>query len=95
MTREVALTGHIMAPSDRLAAIRAALPDHIRATRAEPGCLSFEVIENAAVPGRFDVAQRFNDAAAFRAHQTRATGSDWGRVSAGIPRDYVVTGLDT
>ncbi|MCA0872120.1 antibiotic biosynthesis monooxygenase [Seohaeicola saemankumensis] len=94
MTHLVTLTGHIMVPPDRLDDIRAALPDHIRATRAEPGCLSFDVVESTSIPGRFDVAERFTDAAAFRAHQTRAAGSDWGRISAGIPRDYVVTGLD-
>lgn len=89
----VTLTGQIDVPADRLAAIRAALPDHIRATRAEPGCLSFEVSEDPAAPGRFLVAEEFADPDAFRAHQARAAASDWGRISAGVPRSYTVTGM--
>ena len=89
----VTLSGHIDVPPDRLAQIRAALVDHIRLTRAEPGCISFDVVEEQDFPGRFTVAERFTDSAAFRAHQARAQASDWGRISAGIPRDYRVTGL--
>ncbi|MGC9369819.1 MAG: putative quinol monooxygenase [Paracoccaceae bacterium] len=89
---EVTLTGHIEVPADRLPTVRAALPKHIRLTRAEPGCRSFEVTERADCPGRFDVRERFADAAAFRAHQERAQESDWGRISAGLPRHYRITG---
>lgn len=90
----VILTGYIDVPPDRRDAIRAALPEHIRLTRAEPGCLSFEVIESASTPGRFAVAERFTDAAAFTAHQTRAAASDWARISDGIPRNYEIKGLE-
>lgn len=90
----VTLTGFIDVPPDRRDAIRAALPDHIRLTREEPGCLSFEVIESASTPGRFTVAERFTDAAAFDAHQTRTATSDWARISAGIPRSYDIKGLE-
>ena len=89
----VSLTGHIDVPADRLDQIRTALAEHIRLTRAEPGCLSFEVDEDTSNPGRFTVAEQFTDSAAFRAHQARALASDWGRISDGLPRDYVVTGL--
>ena len=90
----VTLTGHIDVPPARLEAVRAALPEHIRLTRAEPGCLRFEVTELAEPAGRFAVAEEFADAAAFAAHQARAGASDWARVTAGIARDYRVTGLD-
>ena len=89
----VTLVGFITAPADRLADIRAALPDHIRLTRAETGCLRFDVSESSDVPGRFDVSEEFTDAAAFAAHQTRVAASDWGQISAGLPRDYKITGL--
>lgn len=89
----VVLTGHIQVPPERIADIRAALPEHIRLTRAEPGCLSFSVTEHPDIAGRFDVAEEFTDAAAFEAHQTRAGGSDWAKISESIPRDYKVTGL--
>ncbi len=90
----VILTGHIDVPAGRLAAIRSALPEHTRLTRAEPGCLSFEVTESATLRGRFDVSERFSDAASFEAHQARVKASDWGRISAGIPRSYTVSGLE-
>lgn len=89
----VTLKGHIDVPADRLEQIRAGLVEHIRLTRNEPGCLSFDVTEDPAIPGRFNVAEAFTDSDAFRAHQTRAQASDWARISAGIPRDYSVTGL--
>lgn len=89
----VNLKGHIDVPADRLDQIRAGLIDHIRLTRAEPGCISFEVTEDPDSPGRFNVAEEFTDSNAFHAHQTRAQASDWARISDGIPRDYSVTGL--
>jgi quinol monooxygenase YgiN len=89
----VTLTGHIDVPPDRLTNIRSALADHIALTRAEPGCLRFDVSENADVAGRLMVAEEFTDADAFAAHQARAHASDWGRISAGLVRNYVVEGL--
>lgn len=89
----VTLTGHIQVPPERMEAIRAALPDHIHLTRAETGCLRFEVTEDTRTPGRFNVSEEFTDAAAFAAHQARVQTSDWGRISAGIARAYTVSGL--
>ncbi len=89
----VTLTGHITVPPERLDAIRIALQEHIRLTRAEPGCISFNVTENPDHPGRFDVAEDFTDPVAFEAHQARVKASNWGRISAGFPRDYTITGM--
>jgi quinol monooxygenase YgiN len=89
----VILTGHIDVPPERLTDIRAALVDHIALTRAEPGCLRFDVTENAEMAGRLMVSEEFVDAEAFAAHQARAKASDWGGSSAGLVRDYVVEGL--
>ena len=86
---EIRLTGTMTCPPERTDAIRAALPEHIRLTRAEPGCLAFEVSETA--PGVFSVAERFTDRSAFEAHQRRTQASDWARVTADCPRDYEVT----
>ncbi|APZ54755.1 putative quinol monooxygenase [Salipiger abyssi] len=86
---EIRLTGTMTCPPERAEAVRAALPEHIRLTRAEPGCLHFDVTETA--PGRFEVFERFADRAAFDAHQARAGASDWARVTAGCPRDYEIT----
>ncbi len=85
------LKGHIDVPTDRMQAVKAALPDHIAKTRAEAGCLSFEVVESRDVPGRFEVSEVFTDRAAFDAHQARTRKSDWFKTTEGIPRHYRVT----
>lgn len=90
---QIRLAGHIEVPEARRAAIRAALVDHIRLTRAEPGCLSFDVTEDPASPGRFAVAELFASRAAFEAHQARVAASVWGRITAGIARRYAVEEL--
>ena len=83
------LTGTMTCPADRLAEVRAALPRHIALTRAELGCLSFEVSEEPS--GHFRVDETFADRAAFEAHNARGAASDWARVTDGLPRDYSVT----
>ena len=93
MTGPVRLTGFLrcrtLEEADRIAPH---LAEHIRLTRAEPGCLSFEVVRSAADPTCFAVSETYVDAAALEAHRARAAGTVWARVTAGIPRDYVVTG---
>ncbi|MCR9148812.1 MAG: antibiotic biosynthesis monooxygenase [Rhodobacteraceae bacterium] len=70
------------------------LDDHVRLTRAEPGCLQFEVLRSAADPACFAVSETYVDAEALEAHRVRAAGTIWARVTAGIPRDYTVTEID-
>jgi quinol monooxygenase YgiN len=90
----IKLTGYIDIPADRLDAVTDALPAHIALTRAEPGCLSFEVTPDSDHPGRFSVAELFTDRAAFEAHQARAGASPWAEVTAGIPRHYQIEEVD-
>lgn len=89
---QVVLTGFLICRSldeaDRVAAL---LPDHIRRTRAEPGCLTFEVLRSMADPVRFAVREIFDGRADFEAHLARVVQSDWGRATRGIPRDYMLT----
>jgi quinol monooxygenase YgiN len=84
----VLLDGTIDVPAERLAAVSAALPEHVRLTREEAGCLHFSVTGNADTPGRFDVSEVFIDQAAFDAHQARAGASDWAEVTRAIARNY-------
>lgn len=86
----VTLTGHIDVPPERLEAVAAALPEHIRLTTAEPGCVRFEVRADPATQGRFLVTEEFTDRAAFEAHQTRTATSPWAEITRGLPRDYSV-----
>lgn len=89
----VTLNGTLRCANDEEAArVRAALDDHIRLTRAEPGCISFEVTATED-PLVWAVAEEFTDPAAFEAHQARAGASQWAQQTKGIARDYKVTGM--
>lgn len=88
---KVYLTGVLEVPVERLQQVRMALPQHIALTRAEAGCISFDVVENAEGSGRFNVSEVFENQAAFDAHQIRTKTSDWFKVTQGIPRDYTIT----
>jgi quinol monooxygenase YgiN len=89
----VTLTGQIFVQSDRLDAIRAALPEHIRLTRAEPGCLSFSVMQHPGEPGRFDVTEEFTTPDAFRAHRERVGASGRSKINAGLERINTISGM--
>lgn len=69
--------------------VRARLPEHIRLTHLEPGCLSFQVTQTAD-PFVWTVEEAFTDRAAFDAHQARTRASDWGHATTGIPREYEI-----
>lgn len=90
----VTLTGTIDVPADQLDIIRPALAEHVRLTREEPGNVRFDITENLQVPGRFEVDEEFLNSDAFRAHQTRGQNSAWGEITAGMPRNFQVNGLD-
>lgn len=89
----VALEGSLICADGREAAlVERLLPAHTELTRAETGCLSFAV-EQTEDPLVWRVAELFADQPAFEAHQVRVATSEWGRETAGIRRDYVVTTL--
>ncbi len=88
---EVRLTGVLHVPAGRLAAVMAALPAHVAASRAEPGCLAFTVTPDPADATRLRVAELFASKAAFEAHQRRAAASPWGRITRGLQRNYEIT----
>ncbi|WP_333834113.1 putative quinol monooxygenase [Rubrimonas sp.] len=78
------------AQADRIAEF---LVEHVRLTRAESACLSFEVTRDPADALVFVVSETFVDAAGFAAHKARMVGTVWAEISEGATRDYVVTGL--
>lgn len=90
----VVLSGFIKVPPDDLAAVTAALPRHIELTRAEPGCMKFEVTTHPIDSTRFDVHETFVDPAAFRHHQQRVIHSAWGECTQNVERNYEITGLN-
>ena len=82
------LTGFIEIPLTERPVILPLLAEHVRLTRAEPGCLAFDVTESRERPGWFAVSEHFRDAAAFEAHQARAAASPWGEATRHLRRDF-------
>lgn len=87
---QVRLTGTLVcADAEEAAVVSRHLAQHVRLTRAEPGCRSFEVSATAD-PLVWQVAELFYDEASFAAHQRRVADSEWGRATAGIERRYTI-----
>lgn len=89
----VFLTGTLVcSDQEQVAVVNRYLPLHIKLTRAEPGCLFFDV-NPTEDPLIWRVDERFQDGDSFRAHQQRVAGSEWGKATANIDRDYEIEGL--
>lgn len=87
----ITLTGTLEAGQEA-EIVRRALPDHIRLSRAEPGCLTFDVTEDPQIPGLFHVSESFADQAAFDAHQTRTRASPWWHKTQHMKRRFSTAG---
>ncbi|MDY0828466.1 antibiotic biosynthesis monooxygenase [Microbacterium sp. BG28] len=89
----IQLTGILICANDEQAAIVATqLRRHIELTRAEAGCIRFDVTPTND-PLVWDVAELFATAEAFRVHQERVAASEWGAATAGIERKYTIVEL--
>ena len=75
--------------AEEAAAVRAHRPAHEALTRAEPGCLSFEIADTED-PLVFEVMETFRDRAAFDAHQARTKASPWFAATGHIRRSYQI-----
>ncbi|TQS72835.1 antibiotic biosynthesis monooxygenase [Rhodobacteraceae bacterium] len=86
----VHLFGQLKCTSEaQCAAVRVHLPTHISLSRAEPGCLNFEVIPGDD-PMIWLVRESFLDRPSFEAHQARMKGSAWAEATVDIEREYQV-----
>lgn len=84
----VALTGRLVcADAGQMMTALSLLPDHIALSRAEPGCLRFDLWQDED-PLVWHLSELFIDADAFAAHGARTADSEWGRESAAIGRDF-------
>lgn len=93
-TEYVHLTGCLICRSrEDVETVQRHLPAHIRLTKAEPGCVSFEVSQSDD-PLVWNVEECFVDKAAFEFHQHRTRASTWWTATADIPRQYEVSGLE-
>jgi quinol monooxygenase YgiN len=87
----ITVTGTLTCSTAEDAAIvRAFLPAHIRLSRAEPGCLSFDV-DPSDDPLVWRLDETFADRAAFDAHQDRTRSSEWFARTGHIRRDFHLT----
>lgn len=87
---KVILRGHIQVPPGDLEAVEAELGIHIQLTRAEAGCLVFEIVQDIEDRCRFTVYEEFSDRAFFDHHQSRTQRSKWGEVAANVERHYEI-----
>ena len=88
----VRLTGQLVCETlEQASVVEENLLMHTQLTRAEPGCVSFEVsrTHDELV---WQVDELFQDAESFAAHQRRVADSEWGRATAGIERRYEIEG---
>tara|TARA_R110002124_G_scaffold52394_3_gene150858 strand:+ start:1261 stop:1542 length:282 start_codon:yes stop_codon:yes gene_type:complete len=88
---KVKLIGYLDIPHERRNSIFVALSEHITLTRAEDGCITFEVTESDTIVGRLNVNELFTDQAAFDFHQSRTKNSAWAKTTDGIPRHYTIS----
>lgn len=65
---ELNVVATIPAKPEAVDAIRAALQTLVTATRAEEGCLAYDLFESGAAPGTFVTVERWTDQAALDAH---------------------------
>jgi len=89
----VTLEGFIVVPYQDLALVEKELPNHIRLTRQEPGCIKFEISKDSQMMNRFHVYEEFKDQKSFELHQHRVQRSRWGHVSVNVVRHYQVNGF--
>ncbi|MCX7888253.1 MAG: antibiotic biosynthesis monooxygenase [Rhodobacteraceae bacterium] len=90
--RIVTLTGFLVARSlDEADRISVLVPDYVRETLAEPGCLTCEVWRSRADPVRFALREVYAGQGAFEAHRSRIEGRPWGKATANVPSDLRIT----
>lgn len=84
----VSLTRHLFcADATQLMTALTLLPDHVRLSREEPGCLRFDLWQDGDDPSIWHLIELFRDAEALEAQRARTQDSAWGRDGAAIGRD--------
>lgn len=86
----VRLQGYIRFSATDWQEVLRVLPLHVQLTRAEAGCLKFEVTPDADEQYRLNVSEVFINQAAFEAHQRRTQSSHWAKVTINAQRCYQI-----
>lgn len=84
----IIVSGYISIPLAEVDAVTEALEKHKKLTRAEPGCLIFNVRPDPEDRSRFKVYEKFVSKQAFEAHQARVKSSEWAKISENVGRHY-------
>lgn len=86
----IRLRGHLICvTAEEAAAVQAHVAEHTRLSRAEQGCLSFEVTPTDD-PLMWEVMETFRTQDDFNAHQARTRASEWFTATRNILRDFRV-----
>jgi len=85
----ILVTGAVLARPETLEEVLHLSLEHVRRSRAEPGCLSHDVYADCENPLRLCFTERWSDAAALRAHfavpESGAFVQALGRLAAAPP----------
>jgi quinol monooxygenase YgiN len=81
------LIAKTLAEADRASEL---LAEHIRLSRAEPGCLTFDVVRSQSDPTRFALFEVFRDRPAFDAHRARTQASAWWEGTRTLERQFTI-----
>ena len=87
---KIILSGYIIVPENDLEMVRKKLPEHIKNTQQEQGCLAFKIEEDPENPCKYLVYEEFRNKAAFEFHQARAQDSAWGQASSNVKRHFKI-----
>lgn len=68
MSRTLRVVAHIPARQDTIEAVRSVLLGLIEPTRAEDGCIVYELLQNDADPTDFTFVEEWTDRASLEAH---------------------------
>ena len=89
-TNTIRLSGKLICASQQdIETVKQYLPEHIRLTKAELGCLAFDVTQTSD-PMVWLVEECFINQPAFEQHQQRTRSSDWWQATAKIKREYEI-----
>ncbi len=78
---------------EQAAMVRRLLPEHVALSRAEPGCLTFDIVPTDS-PLVWQLDETFANRQAFEAHQTRTRASAWFAATAELARGFTLAEVD-
>jgi quinol monooxygenase YgiN len=68
MATRLHLIAHVRAKAEHVDAVREILTGYVAPTRAEPGCLMYDLLQNQADPTHFTFVEEWADEASLEAH---------------------------